>query len=70
MSNTAMVYIHGQVEMYTKDNGNKITKMVMHISGGQTAMSIMVSTRMIISTEKESNKRMAFYTQLNLKMTR
>ena len=67
---TGMEYTHGHMEMYIKDNGNKITEKVMHIGGGQVAMSIMDSGRMIICTEKESNKRMAFYTQLNLKMTR
>ena len=31
---TGMEYTHGQVEMYIKDNGNKIKKMVMDITSG------------------------------------
>ena len=70
MSNTAMEYSDGQVEMYIKDNGNKIKEMAMDIKGRQMAMSIMDSTRIIRSTERESNKRKAYYTELNMIMTR
>jgi hypothetical protein len=34
------------------------------------AMSIMDSTRMISSTEKEYSNKMAYYTQLNMNKTR
>jgi hypothetical protein len=47
VSNMAMEYTEITVEMYTMDNGNKITKMVMDISGGQMATNTMVSTKMI-----------------------
>ncbi len=70
VTNTGMDYSHGQVEKYIKDNGNKITKKVMHITGGQVAMSIMDSSRMIICTEMVSNKRKAYYTLLNMIITR
>ncbi len=70
MSDTAMEYKQGQMEVDIKDNGNKVLKKVMHIKGGQVALSIMDSTRIISSTEKESNKRKAFNTHLNIKMTR
>jgi len=70
MSNTAMEYSHGQMELYTEDNGFKIRKKVMHTKGGQMAMSIMDNTMMIRSTEMESNKRKASYTQLNMNKTR
>ena len=70
VSFTGMEYSHGQVERYIKDNSNKIKEKDMHIEGGQMAMSIMDSTRMITCTEKESNLRMAYYTQLNINETR
>ena len=70
MSNTAMEYSHGQMEVYIKDNGNKIRKKVMHIKGGQMAMSIMDSTRMISSTGKEFSNKEAYYTRLNMNKTR
>ena len=50
-----MEYSDGQMELYIKDNTNKIKEKVMHITGGQVATSIMDSTRMIRSTEKESS---------------
>ncbi len=68
--NTGMEYTHGQVEKYIMDNGNKIKKKVMDITDGQMAMSIMDSGRKVICTERESNKRKAYYTQLNMIMTR
>ena len=58
------------MERYIKDNGNKIREKVMHITGGQVVMSIMDSGRMITCTEMESDKRMAYYTQLNMNKTR
>ncbi len=70
MSNTAMEYSHGQMERYFKDNGNKISMKVMDITGGQMAMSIMDSARIVRYMEKESNKRMAYYTELNMIITR
>ena len=70
MSNTAMEYSHGQMEVYIKDNGNKIREKVMHITGGQMAMSIMDSKKMIRSTEMEYSNKMGFYKQLNMNKTR
>ena len=70
MSNTGMEYSDGQVEMYIKDNGNKIILKVMDIKGGVMAASIMDSTRTITCTEMESNKRKAYYTELSLIMER
>ncbi len=67
MTSTGMEYTDGQMEMYIKDNTNKIISKVMHIAGGQVATSIMDSGRMIICMEKESSKRMANYTQSNMK---
>jgi hypothetical protein len=51
---TGMEYSDGQVEMYIKDNINKVNKKVMDITGMQLATSIMDSGRMIIGTERES----------------
>jgi hypothetical protein len=67
VSNTGMECTDGQMERYIKGNGNKIKKMVMHISGVQVAMSIMDSGRMIICTERGSCKRKAYYTESNIK---
>ncbi len=69
MSNTAMEYSHGQMEMYIKDNTKKISIKVMDITGGQMAMSIMDSGRVVTCTERGSDKRKAFYTQLNMNKT-
>ena len=69
ISNTGMEYTDGLMEMYIKDNTNKIIEKVMHIEGWQVATSIMDSSRMIRSTERELNKRMASYTESNIKMT-
>ncbi len=68
--NMALEYSDGQVEVYIKDNSNKIKEKVMHIRGVQMAMSIMDSTRMIRGMEKESIKTKAYYTELNMKMTK
>ena len=38
------------------DNGNKVTIMVMDITGGLMEKNIMDSLRMITGTERESNK--------------
>jgi hypothetical protein len=65
-----MEYTDIQVEMYTMDNGNKITDMVMDIGGGLMEMNIMNSTRMVSSTERESNNAKVNYTQLNTKKVR
>jgi hypothetical protein len=64
-----MEYSNGQMEMYIKDNSNNISKKVMHISGRQMALSIMDSGRIIRCTEMESDKREAYYTQLNMNKT-
>ncbi len=51
--NMGMEYSHGQMKVYIKDNGYKIAEKVMDITGGHMAMSIMDSTRMMTSTERE-----------------
>ena len=63
VSNTAMEYSNGQVELYIKDNSNKIISKVMHITGGQTPMSFMDSTVMIRNTEREFSKKVVRYTE-------
>lgn len=67
---TGMGYTEIQMEKYTMDNGNKITNMVMDISGGLMEMNIMDSLRMITCTERESNNRKDNYIQKNMKKTR
>jgi hypothetical protein len=63
---TGMEYTDTKTEMYIKDNGNKIRKKVMHMPGGQMEMSIMDNIRIIRCTEMESDKREAYYIQLNM----
>ena len=54
MTSTGMEYTDGQMDLYIKDNTNKVIEKVVHIKGWQVATSIMDSGRMIICTEKES----------------
>ena len=51
--NMAMEFSDGQMEDCIKDNINKIKEKVTHITGGQMAMNIMDSGRIICSAEKE-----------------
>ena len=44
VSSTGMEYTDGQMEVYIKDNSNKIILKVMHIAGGQMALSIKDNT--------------------------
>ncbi len=67
MSSTGMEYSDCQVEMYIKDNTNKVKVKVMDITGMQLATSIMDSSRIIRTTEREFSKRMASYTESNMK---
>jgi hypothetical protein len=69
MSNTGMELKDGQVELYIKDNSNKVIEKVTHITGMQMALSIMDSTRMISYMEREFAKRKASYTESNMKKT-
>jgi urate oxidase len=50
---TGMEYSDGQVEEYIKDNGHRVKEKVMHITSLMMAQSIMVSSRMICSGERE-----------------
>ena len=47
MKDTAMEYSDITVEVYTMDNGNKITKKAMDTTGGQMVMNTMDSSKMI-----------------------
>jgi hypothetical protein len=53
MTVTGMEYSDGQMEKYIKDNGHRVNKKVMHIKRLIMTQSIMVSTRMICSGERE-----------------
>jgi hypothetical protein len=64
---TGMEYTDGLMEMYITDSGNRIREMAKDISGGQVEMNIGESTRMTCDREKESNKRMEYYTESNTK---
>ncbi len=67
MACTGMEYTDSQVKHYIKDNSNKIKEKVMDITGMQLARSILGSGRMVICTERELSKRMASYTESNMK---
>jgi hypothetical protein len=67
VSSTGMEYSDRLMELYIKDNTNKIISKVMHIADGQMALSIMDSKRIIRCTEREFSKRMASYTESNMK---
>lgn len=62
-SSTAMEYSYGRKDTYIKGRGNSIKEMGMHITGGQTAMSITDSGRTTCSGVREYSKKMANYTQ-------
>ncbi len=53
MFHMGMEYSDGQMEMYFKDKSNKIKEKVMDITEWQVEPSIMDSTKMIRSTERE-----------------
>ncbi len=61
MTDTGMEYSDFQMEIYTMDNGNKVTNMAMDITGGLMEMNILDSLRMIKCTERESNNLMDIY---------
>ena len=46
VSNTAMEYTGGLLEVYITENGNRIIKMVKDTRGGQMVMNIADNTRM------------------------
>jgi CO dehydrogenase/acetyl-CoA synthase gamma subunit (corrinoid Fe-S protein) len=50
---TGMEYTDGQVDQYIKDNLQRIKEKVMHITTMLMAQSIMVSSRMVSSGERE-----------------
>ena len=53
MTNMGMEYSDLQMEQYIKDKLNRIKEKVMHIISKLMAKSIMVSTRIICSVERE-----------------
>ncbi len=62
-SSTDMEYSYGRKDTYIKGRGNSIKDMGMHITGGQTAMSITDSGRKTCSGAREYSKKMDNYTQ-------
>jgi hypothetical protein len=70
MSDTGMEYTDGVMEMYITESGNWINKMAKDISGGQMEMmNTGESTRIMYDEERESHKRMEYYTETNTKKT-
>jgi hypothetical protein len=63
---TGMEYTDGHMELYIKDNSNKIKEKAMDITGMQLAASIMDSSSIISNTEREFSKRIASYTESNM----
>jgi hypothetical protein len=54
MAKTAMEYTDGLMDMYIMENGNRISKMVKDIRGGQVAINITENTRVACYGERES----------------
>jgi hypothetical protein len=57
VSNTAMEYTGGQVEMYITESGNKVIRMVKDTRGGQMEMNIAENGRITCNGERESVKQ-------------
>jgi hypothetical protein len=66
MSDTGMEYTDGLKEMYIMENGNRKRKMAKDTRGGQMDMNIGESTRMTCNGERESNKRMEYFTETSM----
>jgi hypothetical protein len=64
--NTGMEYTDGQVEEYITESGKRIREMVKDIRGGQMAMNIGDSGKIACNREKESNKRMEYFTKTHM----
>ena len=56
MSNTAMEYSDGLMEMYIMENGNRIINKVKDITSGQIVKNIAENGRMTSNGERESKK--------------
>ena len=65
VTNTAMEYTDGQMEVYTMDNGNKIRKMAMDMKDGQVATNTMDNTKTVRKMEREFDKCKANYSASN-----
>jgi hypothetical protein len=57
------------VEVYITESGNRIRKMAKDTSGRHMAMNIGESSRMTCNGERESQKKMEYYTETNKKTT-
>jgi hypothetical protein len=66
VTSKGMEYTDGLMEEYITDSTNRIIKMAKDITGGQMAMNIGESTRMTCNGERESNKRMEYFTETSL----
>ena len=69
MRNTGMEYSDGLMEEYITESTKRIREMEQDIKGGQMEKNIGDSTRMTCNGEKESHKRMEYFTKTNMKKT-
>jgi hypothetical protein len=67
VSNMAMEYSDGQMEMYIMENTNRIIEKVKDITSGQMVMNIAENGRMASNGERESKKKTDNYTEINTK---
>ena len=69
MSNTAMEYSDGLMEMYIMENGNRIINKVKDITSGQIVKNIAENGRMTRNGERQYSKKTENYTEINTKQT-
>ena len=63
MSNMAMEYTDGLMEVYITESGNRIIKMVKDTRSGQMVMNIAENTKMMRNREREYSKKTDNYTE-------
>ena len=67
ITNTAMEYTDGLMEMYIMENTNRIIEKAKDITSSQMVMNIAENGRMTCNGERESKKKTDNYTEINTK---
>ena len=70
MSNMAMEYTDGLMEVYIMENTRMEFNGEKDIAGGQMEMNIAENTRLACNGERESKKKTDNYTELNMNKVR
>jgi hypothetical protein len=66
MSSTDMEYIDGVMGQYITESTNRVIMMAKDTRGGQMEMNIGEGGRMTCNGERESNKRMEYFTETSM----